>query len=87
MDKCKYYLKENGTTLMFKSDAELTEFIRNNQNNLEIKEGVDFVFDQNPKLSEIGTQQQYSEYLDTIFPNKKTMILYHGQPEINNITA
>lgn len=39
MDKCKYYLTENGTTLIFNSDAELTEFIRNSQNNkIEIRE-------------------------------------------------
>ena len=32
MDKCKYYLTENGTTIVFDSDAELTKFIRNNKN-------------------------------------------------------
>lgn len=32
MDKCKYYLTEDGTTLIFNSDAELTEFIRQNTN-------------------------------------------------------
>ncbi|MEY2702172.1 MAG: hypothetical protein RLY43_805 [Bacteroidota bacterium] len=43
------------------------------------KEGVDFVFNQNPELSEIGTKEQYSEYLDTIFPGSKVKdILYHG---------
>ncbi len=43
------------------------------------KEGVDFVFNQNPELSEIGTKEQYSEYLDTIFPESKVKdILYHG---------
>jgi hypothetical protein len=30
MDKCKYYLKEDGTTLVFNSDAELTEFVKTN---------------------------------------------------------
>jgi len=44
-----------------------------------IKEGVDFVFEQNPELSSIGTPQQYSQYLDTIFPDSKVKnIVYHG---------
>lgn len=30
----------------------------------EVKEGVNFVFEQNPELSEIGTQQLYSQYLN-----------------------
>jgi len=49
--------------------------------NLEkkIKEGVDFVFEQNLELERVGTKEQYSEYLDTIFPNSKVKdILYHG---------
>jgi len=33
----------------------------------KIKEGVDFVFEQNPELKKIGTEEQYSEYLN----NKK----------------
>ncbi|MBS3922927.1 MAG: hypothetical protein KGZ37_07280 [Nitrosarchaeum sp.] len=43
-----------------------------------IKEGVDFVFEQNPELAKIGTKEQYSEYLDTIFPKSKIKnIVYH----------
>jgi hypothetical protein len=45
----------------------------------KIKEGVDFVFEQNPELSKIGTKEQYSEYLDTIFPESKLKdIVYHA---------
>jgi hypothetical protein len=45
----------------------------------KIKEGVDFIFEQNPKLAQIGTKEQYSEYLDTIFPESKIKeIVYHG---------
>jgi len=37
------------------------------------------VFNSNPELAKIGTQQQYSQYLDTIFPNSKVKdIVYHG---------
>lgn len=46
-----------------------------------IKEGVDIVFKDTPKLSIIGNKEQYSKYLDTIFPNSKVKyILYHGTP-------
>lgn len=36
-----------------------------------IKDGVDFVFEQNPELSKIGTKEQYSRYVDSIFPETK----------------
>lgn len=43
-----------------------------------IKEGVDFVFEQNPELAKIGNEQQYSQYLETIFPDSKVKdIVYH----------
>ena len=45
----------------------------------QIKEEVNFAFEQNPKLSQIGTKEQYSEYLDTIFPESKVRdIVYHA---------
>ncbi|MCD8494575.1 MAG: hypothetical protein LRY46_00390 [Candidatus Pacebacteria bacterium] len=53
-----------------------------NENRIEkpqVKEGVDFVFEQHPELSEIGTKEQYSEYLNSVFPESKVQdILYHG---------
>ncbi|MFN4181477.1 MAG: hypothetical protein ACK4FA_02160 [Candidatus Paceibacteria bacterium] len=51
----------------------------------KIKEGVDFVFEQNPELAKIGTKEKYSEYLDTIFPESKIKnIVYHttSSPDI-----
>jgi hypothetical protein len=40
---------------------------------------VQDLFKNNPILSEIGTPEQYREYLNTIFPNSKVKdILYHG---------
>lgn len=48
--------------------------------NPKIKEGVDFVFKQNPELEQIGTKEQYSEWLDTIFPESELKdIVYHGK--------
>lgn len=50
----------------------------------KVKEGIDFVFEQNPELAQIGTKEQYSEYLDNIFPESKVKdILYHGSPDKN----
>jgi hypothetical protein len=46
---------------------------------VETKEGVSELFKSNPKLASIGTEQQYSQYLDTIFPDSKVKnIVYHG---------
>ena len=45
----------------------------------KIKTGVDFVYQQHPELTNIGTPEQYSQYLDTIFLNSKLKdIIYHG---------
>jgi hypothetical protein len=41
-----------------------------------IKPGVPELFESNPELANIGTQEQYSQYLDTIFP--KNEIFYRG---------
>jgi hypothetical protein len=47
-----------------------------------IKEHVDFVFNENPELSSIGTKEEYSQYLETIFPESKYKeILFHGTRE------
>lgn len=41
-------------------------------------EGIDFVFDQHPQLASIGNKEQYSEYLDALFPHTTVRkILYH----------
>lgn len=33
------------------------------------KEAVDFIFDQNPKLAEAGTKEEYVHFLETVFPD------------------
>ncbi|HPT08602.1 MAG TPA: hypothetical protein PLE28_02825 [bacterium] len=44
-----------------------------------IKEGVDFIFEQNPELAQIGTKEQYLEYINSIFPESQNKnIWYHG---------
>lgn len=43
------------------------------------KQGVQTVFKDNPELTKLGTVEEYSAYLDTIFPESKVKdILYHG---------
>jgi hypothetical protein len=37
----------------------------------QLKEGVSELFESNPELATIGTQEQYSQYLETIFPDSK----------------
>jgi hypothetical protein len=44
----------------------------------EVKEGVQELFNSNPELAAIGTPEQYSAYLSTIFPDSKVKdIVYH----------
>ena len=44
-----------------------------------VKPGVVELFEQNPELANIGTQEQYSQYLDQVFPDSKVKdIMYHG---------
>jgi hypothetical protein len=46
---------------------------------ITVKQGVEELFESNPELANIGTQEQYSQYLDTIFPDSKVKdIVYHG---------
>lgn len=52
------------------------------------KKGIDFVFEQNPELARIGTAEDYTEYLNTIFPNSKIKdIVYRGDKNSNPIEA
>ena len=45
----------------------------------QVKPGVQELFDANPELASIGTPEQYSAYLDSIFPDSKEKnIAYHG---------
>lgn len=47
-----------------------------------IKKGIDEIFNSTPELSNIGTKEQYSKYLDSIFPESKLKdIVYHGTGE------
>jgi hypothetical protein len=46
---------------------------------VKMKKGVSELFNSNPELANIGTAEQYSQYLDAIFPNSQVKdIVYHG---------
>jgi hypothetical protein len=49
------------------------------QASTSVKRGVEELFESNPELAKLGTVQQYSQYLDTIFPDSNyKSINYHG---------
>jgi hypothetical protein len=49
-----------------------------NQEKIVVRKGVKGVFQNNPELTKIGTPEQYSQYLNTIFPNSKVKdVVYH----------
>ncbi len=52
------------------------------QTSTTVKAGVKELFEANPELAKIGTLEQYSAYLDTIFPDSKVKdIVYHGSSQ------
>jgi predicted 3-demethylubiquinone-9 3-methyltransferase (glyoxalase superfamily) len=59
--------------------VEEADYISQIREEKPIKEGVADIFEKNPELVFIGTAQEYSNYLDTIFPDSKVKdIVYHG---------
>ena len=49
------------------------------------EEGVQELFDSNPELATIGTPEQYSQYLDTIFPDSKVKDIFYHADERENL--
>ena len=89
--KCPNKNTQDWKNLVSKLGSEELAYAAYLKNNFEIpiikvKEGVDFVFQQNPELSKIGTQQQYSQYLATIFPDSKVkdVVYHHSSQKIEN---
>ena len=63
------YMAEN-----FKQGDQFTMFMPTT-----VKSGVSEIFEANPELTSIGTPAQYSQYLESIFPNSEVKdIVYHG---------
>jgi len=71
--KEKSWLEKNNQEEIFNIDNEKKEARE------ELKEGINFVFENNPELAKIGSKEEYSKYLKSIFPESKLKdILYHG---------
>lgn len=82
MDKCKYYLTDKGVTLTFNSDAELTEFIRNNYYEQgTVKPGVSDLFESNSELANAVYEALGVDNIIT--PNDK---IVWGHPAIGKTT-
>jgi hypothetical protein len=76
----EYIFKEEGESIGEYEDRINQEALRR-MSNVMLKPGVQELFDSNPELSNIGTPQQYSQYIDSIFPDSKVKdIVYHGTP-------
>lgn len=68
-----------GFSNMYPTSANVMRSSSRTDEALSIKPGVQTVFNSTPALANIGTPQQYSEYLNTIFPNSQVKdIVYHG---------
>jgi hypothetical protein len=80
-------LVETGYTVWLDENGEASDAAyKPAQQTSEVKEGVSEVFNENSELASIGTEQQYSEYLDSVFPNSKVNdILYHGSEEKRDV--
>jgi predicted kinase len=71
--------------LMDIQEEGMSEYISPNQPpaQTDIKQGVEELFRLRPELSAIGTPQQYTEYINAIFPGSTVKdILYHGTYEV-----
>ena len=72
----KTNVKAKGTNAGY---AMIDSAVQPTQQASEVKEGASEVFNDSSELSSIGTEQQYSSYLDTVFPDSKVEdIVYHG---------
>lgn len=69
----KYIISERQYKLLMEEISVVQDEFSN------VKPGVEELFDTVPQLSEIGTPEQYSKYLDTIFPESENKeIWYHA---------
>jgi len=56
------------------------------QSSTSVKEGVSELFESNSELNNIGTPEQYSAYLDSIFPDSKVKDIVYHVNKTGNIT-
>ena len=72
--------------LLGNQQEQVTKFteLQERLNNPEFIEGAKFAYENSEELQQLGTQEQYSKYLDAIFPDSKVKeIVYHGTNDKN----
>lgn len=83
--KKEIFLLNTGELVTWKQNSPAYQEVLQMANNklgiketIKVKEGVSLLFEGKPNLAKIGTQKQYSQYLDTIYPDSPNRkILYH----------
>jgi len=74
--------EEKPFSLKIERKFNLKQGIADLNENPNTKLGVQELFDSNPELANIGTQEEYFQYLNSIFPDSKVKdIVYHGAME------
>lgn len=78
--RVKAFKKNIGTTV-YKVEYEKFKTAEKNTVDTGIKDGVSEIFKNNTALASIGSEQEYSNYLDSIFPESRVKdIVYHSSP-------
>lgn len=73
-DKLQYAEKQDLPPVHGEEDFNVT-----NRGEIQNKKSINFIFEQNPELSKVGSREQYLAYLETIFPESKVRrIVFHG---------
>jgi hypothetical protein len=82
LDAIRVFYKKGNVNLFEETAQRISEGNLGARYYTQAKPGVQELFNDNPELADIGTPQQYSAYLDTIFPDSKVKdIVYHGTPD------
>jgi len=72
-------MEELSSMLVIDNPIDLGTMLGKGYKKPSIKPGVQELFESNPELASIGTLEQYSQYLDSIFPDSKVKdIVYHA---------
>ena len=75
-------MEELSSMLVIDNPIDLGTMLGKGYKKPAIKPGVQELFNENPELASIGTPEQYSQYLDIVFPDSKVKdIVYHGTNE------
>ena len=73
------YIRENSNVPTSTEETIETTESTPQTETTETKKGVKEIFEENKELSEIGTEEQYSAYLNTVFPDSKVKdVVYRG---------